>query len=218
MKKIQGFYIQDHTNGALVHRTNGSSRPASDIELELWNELQRLGAAQANIETEMTTEELLAQRHQVYGDRVENMERVAQMWSGYLGFEVRPVDVPAMLALYKLYRLNVEPEYSDNIDDVDGYMQMTREVIGDRLIKARTVDEFIQKRAARELAQQTPIVESSTVGIREPGVAGVRRVTEESRAVRQEMERRLSGDETEEERAERQHEERAYGQSMGRGE
>lgn len=218
MKKIHGFYIKDHPNGALVHRANGSARPASHIELELWNELQRLGAAQVNIETEMTTEELLAQRHQVYGDRVENMERVAQMWSGYLGFEVRPVDVPAMLALYKLYRLNVEPEYSDNIDDVDGYMQMTREVIGDRLIKARTVDEFIQKRAARQLAEEAPIVESTSVAVTTPGVAGTRRVTVEAQEVRQETERRLAGDETEEERAERQHEERAYGQSMGRGE
>lgn len=155
-----------------------------------------------NIETNMTTEQLLAQRHQVYGDRVQNMERVAQMWSGYLGFEIRPVDVPAMLALYKMYRLNIEPEYSDNIDDVDGYMQMTREVIGDRLIKARTVDEFIAKRDERDRRVRSS--HPSRARVEELNARAELRIRED--------------DESEADRIERQHEERAYGQSMGRGE
>ena len=105
-----------------------------------------------NIETEMTTEELLAQRQQVYGDRVANMTNVGTMWSGYLrarfpDVDITAVDVSLMMAMYKEYRMSVEPSYSDNIDDVDGYMAMARECIGDDLIKARTVDEFIMKRA-----------------------------------------------------------------------
>lgn len=155
-----------------------------------------------NIETNMTTEELLAQRHQVYGDRVENMERVAQMWSGYLGFAIRPVDVPAMLALYKMYRLNVEPEYSDNIDDVDGYMQMTREVIGDRLIKARTVDEFIARRNLRD--QKVRDSHPSRAQVEELNARAERVSRDDGESLK--------------DRLERQHEERAYGQSMGRGE
>lgn len=112
----------------------------------------------SNIETEMTTEELLEQRHQVYGDRVSNMENVGTMWSGYLrarfpDVDITGTDVAVMMALYKTYRMSVEPEYSDSIDDVDGYMAMARETIGDRLIKARTVDEFIQKRAERDRPQ-----------------------------------------------------------------
>ena len=107
-----------------------------------------------NIETAMSTEELLEQRNQVYGDRVSNMANVALMWTGYLRAQfpdivVRPEDVPVMFQLAKQYRFGVEPEYSDNIDDVEGYGHITREVLGDRLIKARTVDEFVAKRAAR---------------------------------------------------------------------
>ena len=108
-----------------------------------------------NIETNMTTEELLAQRQQVYGDRVDNMTNVGTMWSGYLRARFPDVDITAtdvcvMMALYKEYRMSVEPEYSDSIDDVDGYMNMAREMIGDNLIQARTVDEFIRKRAERD--------------------------------------------------------------------
>ena len=178
-----------------------------------------------NIETNMTTEELLAQRHQVYGDRVQNMERVALMWTGYLGFEVRPVDVPAMLALYKMYRLNVEPEYSDNLDDVDGYMQMTREVIGDRLIQARTVDEFITKRKVRDLYEDRMEVEREVIANNHETILQQARKVDSTNAeaiqapvqnAHSRADRILSFDETEEEMAERHAEERAYGRSMGR--
>ena len=65
------------------------------------------------------TQALLAGRESVYGNRVDNMERVAQMWNGYLGTDViTPADVAMMFTLYKAYRFKVTPDYSDNINDV----------------------------------------------------------------------------------------------------
>ena len=95
--------------------------------------------------TDQNTETLLKSRESVYGDRIDNMVRVAQMWSGFLGHEIQPWQVPVMFALYKVYRLGITPDYSDNIDDVDGYMQMFREVIGDDMVQARTVEEYLAK-------------------------------------------------------------------------
>lgn len=95
--------------------------------------------------TDQNTEALLKSRESVYGDRIDNMVRVAQMWSGFLGHEIQPWQAPVMFALYKVYRLGITPDYSDNIDDVDGYMQMFREVIGDDMVQARTVEEYLQK-------------------------------------------------------------------------
>lgn len=98
-----------------------------------------------------STEELLASRQSVYGDRVDNMVRVAQIWTGILGFEVQPVQVALMMAGYKLYRASLTPDYSDNVDDVDGYIQMAREVVGDDMIHARTVDEYLEKKSGRNV-------------------------------------------------------------------
>lgn len=103
-----------------------------------------------NASKKLTTAEeadlLLAQRQEVYGDRLENMRRTALMWSGFLGFEIKPWQVPAMMSLYKMYRLGITPDYSDNIDDVDGWNKMFREVMGDDLIQARTVEEYLDKK------------------------------------------------------------------------
>jgi hypothetical protein len=94
-------------------------------------------------------QKLLDQRRAVYGDRIDNMVRVAQMWGAFLGVEIQPWQVPVMFALYKIYRLGITPDYSDNVDDVDGYMLMFREVIGDKLIQARTVEEYLAELNAR---------------------------------------------------------------------
>lgn len=86
---------------------------------------------------------LLAQREEVYGNRKENMRRTALMWSGFLGVTIHDWQVPIMMSLYKMYRLGVTPDYSDNIDDVDGWNKMFREILGDDLIQARTVEEYL---------------------------------------------------------------------------
>lgn len=94
--------------------------------------------------TQDNTDALLASRRTVYGDRKSNMERTAQIWSGLLGFTVRPEMVPIMMAAYKALRFEGAPDYSDNIDDIEGWVRMARELVSDRLIQARTVEEYLK--------------------------------------------------------------------------
>ena len=122
-------------------------------------------------------QELLDNRESVYGDRVDNMIRVAQMWSGILGFEVQPHHVPLMFVAYKTYRASITPDYSDNIDDLDGYAIMFREVVDAQggMVQAKSVADYLEKKHPLEQAAQAHLDEQ-----------------------------------------ERLHEEKAYGQSMGR--
>ena len=97
------------------------------------------------------TAALLAGRESVYGNRVDNMTRVAEMWNGYLGTDIiTPADVAMMFTLYKAYRFKITPDYSDNINDVLGYAEMVREVqeATGGLIHAETVKEYLEKKAA----------------------------------------------------------------------
>lgn len=93
--------------------------------------------------------EVIDGRIQVYGDPVVGFTRIAEVWTGILGFRVEPEQVPLMLSGMKLVRTSITPEYSDNSDDVDGYMDIFRRVMGDRIIHARTVDEYLEKRGLR---------------------------------------------------------------------
>jgi len=97
---------------------------------------------------------LLDSRLAVYGDRIDNMERTAKIWSGLLGVDITPVQVPVMMAAYKQLRMMMAPDYSDNIDDSDGWMKMAREILGDDLIQARTVEEYVTLKEARRLLRE----------------------------------------------------------------
>lgn len=90
--------------------------------------------------------EVIDRRRQVYGEPRETFPRVAQMWSGLIGHEIQAWEVPLMMVAYKMLRTDVMPEYSDNSDDIDGYMDIFRELIGDDMVAARSVEEFIQQR------------------------------------------------------------------------
>ena len=91
-------------------------------------------------------EELVDRRVQVYGDPLETFERIAQVWSGILGHTVKAVEVPLLMAGMKLVRTQVMPDYSDNSDDIDGYLYIFRTLVGDDMIHARTVAEFVDKK------------------------------------------------------------------------
>ena len=90
--------------------------------------------------------EVIDRRRQVYGEPRETFPRVAQMWSGLLGTEVQAWQVPLLMVAYKMLRTSVMPEYSDNSDDIDGYLDIFRELMGDDMIAARSVEEFIAQR------------------------------------------------------------------------
>lgn len=97
--------------------------------------------------------EVIDGRSSVYGDPVDGMKRTAQVWSGILNFEVRPDQVPLLLMGYKLVRASECPEYSDNSDDVEGYLDIFRKVVGEDMVHARSVSEFLEASKARDDAK-----------------------------------------------------------------
>jgi len=109
-------------------------------------------------EQEDAAQSILDSRLATYGDRVTNMEAAAMMVNGYLaGVEVRTgsreitgADFAAIMALYKIYRFAVTPDYADNSDDVMGYMKIAIECVGDRMIHARTAEEYQEQKNRRQ--------------------------------------------------------------------
>lgn len=97
--------------------------------------------------------EVIDRRRQVYGDPSETFPRVAQMWSGLIGHTIQAWEVPLMMVAYKMLRTDVMPEYSDNSDDILGYMDIFFELMKDDMVKARSVEEFIEQRWPQHLVQ-----------------------------------------------------------------
>lgn len=48
-----------------------------------------------------------------YGPPEEFMGRLASMWGGYLGMELKPTDAALMMALLKAARLRTNPDHED---------------------------------------------------------------------------------------------------------
>ena len=90
--------------------------------------------------------EVIDGRVSVYGDPTKTFERIAQVWTGILGHPVLVTDVPLMLMGMKIVRTQVTPEYSDNSDDIEGYLDIFRKVVGGDMVHARSVDEYLEKR------------------------------------------------------------------------
>lgn len=95
------------------------------------------------------TDAVLEDRGQAYGDITEGMVRIAQIWSGILGFEVQPVQVPLMMVGLKLSRASITPDYSDNYTDIEGYTSIARTVIGSDMIEASTSSDYVNKKRQR---------------------------------------------------------------------
>ena len=95
-------------------------------------------------------DEVIDGRRSVYGQPVDTFARIAQMWSAQLGHEVQAWQVPLMLISMKLIRAGEAPDYSDNTDDVEGYLAIFREIIGPDMIHARSVDEYLAEQNRRK--------------------------------------------------------------------
>jgi hypothetical protein len=93
--------------------------------------------------------EVIEGRRGVYGEPVDTFARMAQMISGLLGHEVHSWQVPLILIITKMVRTNQCPTYSDNSDDIEGYLAIFRELIGDDMINARSVDDYLDQLRAR---------------------------------------------------------------------
>lgn len=90
--------------------------------------------------------EVIDRRRQVYGEPSNGFPRIAQVWSGILGHEVSALDVPLMLIGLKAVRTQITPDYSDNSDDIEGFLAIFRELVGEDMVHARLVSEYIEKK------------------------------------------------------------------------
>jgi hypothetical protein len=60
-------------------------------------------------------------RNAQYGDPRQDFQRTAAMWSAYLGVEVAPHDVAALMAILKISRIRWSPAKRDSWVDLAGY-------------------------------------------------------------------------------------------------
>lgn len=63
-----------------------------------------------------------------YGPPEEFMGRLASMWGGYLGLELKPTDAALMMALLKAARLRTNPDHEDSLVDFAGYARIYERV------------------------------------------------------------------------------------------
>lgn len=97
-----------------------------------------------------TVGEVIDGRRAVYGDPKMMFARAAKIWSGILGFPVKAEDVPLMLIGYKVLRAQHTPDYADNSDDIEGYLDIFREIVGEDMINARSVPDYLEFKRLRE--------------------------------------------------------------------
>ena len=71
------------------------------------------------------------QREDDYGTPEANLQRIASLWSTYLGKIVRPGDVAAMMALLKIARLSQNIHHDDSWLDLAGYAAIGAEITSD---------------------------------------------------------------------------------------
>ncbi len=74
-------------------------------------------------------------RAATYGDAMTNFETIGKLWSAYLGITVNPVDVGAMLALFKIARAKANPDHEDSWVDGIGYLALAGEIAERRKAK-----------------------------------------------------------------------------------
>lgn len=101
-------------------------------------------------------EELVDQRVSVYGDPVACYIKVATVWSAILDHEVQPWQVPLLMMGLKLLRTAETPDYSDNSDDIEGYLDIFRKMIGSDMVQARSVAEYLLKKESPHASHDLP--------------------------------------------------------------
>lgn len=78
---------------------------------------------------------VVGDREQDYGSPESNFGRVAEFWTTYLGKEVTPTDVAAMLALLKIARIASGHAKDDNWVDLAGYAACGGEIEANAWVK-----------------------------------------------------------------------------------
>lgn len=116
---------------------------------KMFNPYEYVGHGCFPPERNATVSEVIDGRRGVYGDPAEMFARAAQIWSGIIGYPINACDVPLMLIGYKVLRAQHTPDYSDNSDDIEGYLDIFRELLGEDMIHARSVSEYLEKKGQR---------------------------------------------------------------------
>ena len=71
----------------------------------------------------------LHDRGRVYGSSRTNHERISELWSGYLGDYISPMQVSMCMLLVKVSRLTETPNHKDSIKDLIGYAAIYNELL-----------------------------------------------------------------------------------------
>jgi hypothetical protein len=100
-----------------------------------------------------TVGDVIDARVAIYGDPTKTFGRIAEVWSGVIGHHINPVEVPLMLIGMKLVRTQVSPDYSDNSDDIEGYLDIFRQLVGEDMVQARLTSEYMEKKYGPVLAK-----------------------------------------------------------------
>jgi len=71
----------------------------------------------------------LNERGQIYGSSRSNHERISELWTGYLGDYISPMQVSMCMLLVKVSRLTETPNHQDSIKDLIGYAAIYNELL-----------------------------------------------------------------------------------------
>lgn len=69
------------------------------------------------------------ERGQIYGSSRSNHERISELWTGYLGDYISPMQVSMCMLLVKVSRLTETPNHQDSIKDLIGYAVIYNELL-----------------------------------------------------------------------------------------
>lgn len=72
---------------------------------------------------------ILNDRNNLYGNCRTNHERISELWSGYLGTYISPMQVSLMQLLVKVSRLAESPSHEDSVQDILGYACIYAELL-----------------------------------------------------------------------------------------
>ena len=70
---------------------------------------------------------IVGERAEHYGDPRANLDRIAGLWSAYIGHSVTAHDVAQMMVLVKISRSKVA-KHDDNYTDAIGYTEIARDL------------------------------------------------------------------------------------------
>jgi len=71
----------------------------------------------------------LNERGSIYGSSRTNHERISELWTGYLGDYISPMQVSMCMLLVKVSRLTETPNHQDSIKDLIGYATIYNELL-----------------------------------------------------------------------------------------